>query len=144
MSETEVTFEQYDFYCNQVESCVDADDEGCGEEPSGEYANGGDSEGSWPEDHVNETAPVGPYKSNAWGLYDIHGNVWEWVADWYDEDYYRTSRLSNPQGPREGQSRVLRGGSWRNDAKYLRSANRVGKLPFYRKFHVGFRLALYE
>jgi formylglycine-generating enzyme required for sulfatase activity len=93
------------------------------------------------DDGYAETAPVGTYKPNAWGLYDMHGNVWEWCADWYDVGYYRYGPESNPQGPAEGTERVLRGGSWFNSLPYLRSASRQGFNPDYVSNGVGFRVA---
>ena len=73
------------------------------------------------DDHVH---PVGEKKPNAWGLYDIHGNVWEWCQDWYDAGYYTNSPADDPGGPATGSDRVVRGGLWRRPARSCRSANR--------------------
>jgi formylglycine-generating enzyme required for sulfatase activity len=70
------------------------------------------------------THAVGTKKPNAWGLYDMHGNLWEWCADWYDGGYYARSPADDPQGPREGTCRVIRGGGWSYDAGDCRSAFR--------------------
>ena len=67
---------------------------------------------------------VGRMKPNAWGLYDMHGGVWEWCADYYDKDYYVNSPLVDPTGPESGRFRTLRGGSWFRYAKYCRTAYR--------------------
>jgi len=67
---------------------------------------------------------VGTRKPHVWGLYDMHGGVWEWCSDWYDADYYNRSPLVDPAGPSSGRFRVLRGGSWFRDARYARSAYR--------------------
>ena len=72
----------------------------------------------------------------------MHGNVWEWVQDWYGKDYYGQSPTRNPEGPASsGASRVLRGGGWSNVARGCRSANRAGIPPADRDGDLGFRLA---
>ncbi len=88
----------------------------------------------------NGTTPVGYYPANDWGLYDMHGNVWEWCWDWYKDDYYSTSPLTDPKGLATGSRRVLRGGSWGNSAPYLRSANRDYFYPGSEFNIIGFRL----
>jgi formylglycine-generating enzyme required for sulfatase activity len=88
-----------------------------------------------------KTQPVGRRDPNAWSLYDMHGNVWEWVEDWFDETYYARSPASDPRGPSGGAFRVLRGGSWLNDAGPLRSAYRSYDSPETRNESLGFRLA---
>ena len=83
---------------------------------------------------------VDEFIPNPWGLYQMHGNVWEWCQDWYDKTY-PAGTATNPQGPDQGSSRVLRGGSWFDGGRYLRSAFRDFNGPDFRSIYWGFRLA---
>ncbi len=90
--------------------------------------------------HLRRTCKVGSYPANGFGLHDMHGNVWEWCADWYDADYYAKSPLQDPQGPASGASaRVLRGGGWFSFGRSCRSADRDWRVPDERNRFIGFR-----
>jgi formylglycine-generating enzyme required for sulfatase activity len=86
--------------------------------------------------YLGKTTPVGSFPPNKYGLYDMHGNLWEWCSDWYGVDYYNNSPANNPKGPSTGSYRVIRGGSWTINARYCRSADR----GFISSGSSGFRL----
>ena len=90
--------------------------------------------------YLEKTSPVGSYPANAWGLYDMHGNVWEWCQDWYGD--YPKQSVTDPRGPEAGSRCVNRGGGWLNEAASCRSASLSGNDPSRRNFGYGFRLAL--
>jgi formylglycine-generating enzyme required for sulfatase activity len=100
----------------------------------GEYA--------WFDGNSGEkTHPVGQKRPNAWGLYDMHGNVWEWCRDGWDADYYKNSPVADPLGPSQAAFRVIRGGGWNFNPRHARSANRDWITPGLRYDFLGFRLA---
>lgn len=93
-------------------------------------------------DGFSKTAPVGSLQPNNYGLYDTAGNVFEWISDWYQYDYFSNSPKNNPQGPTSGEGRVIKGGSWYFCECYLRPANRQQLDALDRNHGLGFRLAL--
>jgi sulfatase modifying factor 1 len=186
MSKYEVTFEQYDLFCDATGQ-EKPDDEGWGRgncpvinvswddtvafakwigcrlptEAEWEYAcragtttpfNTGNNlttahanyDGNYPYNnnpkgiYREKTMPVGSFAPNAWGLYDMHGNVWEWCSDWYGD--YSTSAQTNPKGSESGSYRVYRGGSLIIDAQYCRSASRRNNYPDLSCYFIGFRV----
>jgi formylglycine-generating enzyme required for sulfatase activity len=155
----QVTWVQAAVYCNTrskeegLRPCYDEDTTACDFQADGyrlpteaewEYAcragtDGDYSFGSEPrklgefawfaENASKKTHPVGQKKPNAWGLYDMHGNVAEWCNDIYDKGYYSSSPATNPHGPDKGSQYVLRGGAWNSNPEALRSSSRLGENP---------------
>jgi formylglycine-generating enzyme required for sulfatase activity len=92
-------------------------------------------------DNGNGIHDVGLKRANGFGLYDILGNVGEWINDWYDENYYKSGRAQDPAGPASGQARVMRGRSWADNPTVVRVSTRDRSKPGTRGINVGFRCA---
>jgi serine/threonine-protein kinase len=109
------------------------------------YPWGNKTDGSYAnyELYNGDTTAVGTYKKGAsfYGAFDMAGNVWEWVADWYGSDYYSNSPSINPAGPSSGDGRVLRGGAWYHSAYLVRSTYRNWLEPENSSNYIGFRCA---
>ena len=106
----------------------------------GNYPYNGNAKGEYRQ----KTVAVESFEPNKWGLYNMHGNVWEWCSDWFGGKYYDECKASgtvtNPAGPSTGSDRVLRGGGWGSNAGRCRSATRDWSSPGLRSDLVGFRL----
>jgi formylglycine-generating enzyme required for sulfatase activity len=127
--------EAYPFHVGEPLHCLSSTPANFG----GDYPYGGAAQGP---DDLQRTTPVGSYPPNGWGLYDLHGNVWEWCADWSGNGYYPQSPRQDPPGPPTGSYRVIRGGNWLSDGQHCRSAFRSGYVPTFRNNYLGFRVAL--
>jgi formylglycine-generating enzyme required for sulfatase activity len=104
---------------------------------NGEFPYGGAAKGT----NVGKVSKVGSYPPNAFGLYDMHGNVWQWCRDYYLDEYYQIGKKEDPHGPFSGTDRIMRGGSWADQAAACRSASRgKGREHFYCDNRTGFRV----
>lgn len=106
----------------------------------GDYAGDLDRMAWYGKTSNGRIQPVGLLAPNAWGLYDMHGNVWEWCHDWLDREYYKRDEHTDPQGGTPGERRIIRGGCWFNDAEACRSGYRSYTSPGRGGPHLGFRV----
>ena len=125
LAKSEVTEAQWEYACRAG--------------TTGDYAGNLDSMGWYNKNSGSKTHPVGSKQVNAWGLYDMHGNVWEWCLDDWHGSYNGALADGSRWGDGSGSGRVSRGGSWSNSSSYCRSANRINSVPSGTYYDLGFR-----
>ncbi len=145
---SEIDWQQAAHYCSRVGRRLPTEAEWeyaarAGSKADNPWGNGIDRDYLWyGGNSFRKLSPVGKKKPNAWGLHDMMGSVWEWVSDWYSEDYYKESPATNPQGPRRQSWRVIRGGSWVDEEDLIRVTVRYhGMSDPTEDFWVGVRCA---
>lgn len=142
-----VTFDQASQYCTKVGKRLPTEAEwekAARGGTTGWYYWGGEHKDlyAWYGNNAGKrTRPVGTRNPNRYGLYDMAGNVWEWVQDWYDSNYYSKSPQRNPKGPAIGSTKVFRGGSWGSTPEQIAHASRNSYEPHTRYINGGFRCA---
>ena len=133
---------QWEYACRAGTSTPFAFGEEASSEPGANFSHDYTYGGVEKPMFLGRTTAVGSYPPNAWGLYDMHGNVSEWCRDWYSGNFYTDSPLDDPAGPAAGSGRVIRGGAYFTAPRLCRSANRGILEPQSYDNHVGFRVLL--
>lgn len=148
---TKITWYEAADYCHLIGKALPSEAQwekaagaanGC-EFPWGPEFNPGKNQARGGLELKEKTSPVGSYPPNKFGIYDMGGNVWEWVTDWYSPQYYFMEPLYNPRGPSRGVMKVRRGGAWSDSVKAMKAAYRDWSYPFSRSYSdIGFRCAI--